>query len=479
MEKVPILRRLPRRMVLCLHFTCAILGACVLFTLYLESENAITSTVPNVLATDNLTSETSRHLRLSSTKQDAKIVPPGWSWTSRDVITSVNGTKNSEYLAISRNVSVPQSSHHKTTFHDNTKYIYMSSKFTTSTYRPPRLTYGIIKKQPTPAPTADTCQTSTMTDVKLILLWTSFFDYWGYFPQENLQQCRRCRNCRITTDRSKLKESDAVIFHARDMSLSDLPPVRYPHQRWIFYCLESPPYSDFNGLLHMRNMFNWTMTYRSDSDIVAQYGMVAKTHPQKVDMQSLLWSFRNKSKSVVWMSSHCPTNGGRDSYVEELRKYIDVDIYGSCGTSFCPPKSTGKCLREFSDKYKFFLAFENTICKDYITEKFFRTLKYNIIPVVFGGAKYDKFAPQTSYIDALSFKSPKHLAFFLSGVGKDFKLYSNYFLWKKDYSVVLSNQKECDLCALLHRTDLNPSSYYDMRKWWVGESNCRTWKPKR
>ncbi|GIX91502.1 alpha-(1,3)-fucosyltransferase fut-6 [Caerostris extrusa] len=193
-----------------------------------------------------------------------------------------------------------------------------------------------------------------MKDFKLILLWTSFFGYWEYLPKENFKYCSRCRNCRVTTDRSRLKESDAVVFHARDMSLSDLPPVRYPHQRWVFYCLESPPYSDFPGLQHMRNMFNWTMTYRTDSDILAQYGSVTRNYPsRKLDMQSLYSSFTNKSKSVVWMSSHCPTDGGRDSYVAELRKYIDVDVYGTCGTSICPEGATEKCLQEFAQKYKF------------------------------------------------------------------------------------------------------------------------------
>ncbi|GFY63619.1 alpha-(1,3)-fucosyltransferase C [Trichonephila inaurata madagascariensis] len=485
MEKCPVLRRLPRRMVLCLHFTCAILGACALFTLYLESENAVVSTAPSDLTTTKFNYETDK---LSSRFQEpysnngniqvAKVVPPSWSWTSKDSIPSPTSANKLDSDTSAKNNSAIPSSHHHAVYYDKTKYIYLTSVSTTSTNRPPRVTYRTVKSTPQPK-IETTCHSFSMQNSKLILLWTPFFGYWGYFPSENFQHCD-CRNCEVTTDRSRLSESDAVIFHARDMSLSDLPSIRYPHQRWVFYCLESPPYSDFPGLQHMKNMFNWTMTYRTNSDIVTQYGTIKRNlPPRKVDMQSLLSSFTNKTKSVVWMSSHCPTDGGRESYVAELRKYIDVEVYGTCGSSICPPGETNKCLQEFSEKYKFFLAFENTICRDYITEKFFRTLKYNIIPVVFGGAVYDKFAPPTSYIDALSFKSPKHLAFFLSGVGKDFKLYSNYFRWRKDYSVRVNNRKECDLCTLLHRTDLKPSSYSNIRKWWVNESHCRTWKPKR
>ena len=38
----------------------------------------------------------------------------------------------------------------------------------------------------------------------------------------------------------------------------------------------------------------------------------------------------------------------------------------------------------------FYLAFENSLCDDYITEKFFSTLKLNIIPVVLGSGKYEE-----------------------------------------------------------------------------------------
>jgi len=40
-------------------------------------------------------------------------------------------------------------------------------------------------------------------------------------------------------------------------------------------------------------------------------------------------------------------------------------------------------------QYKFYLAFENSLCTDYITEKFYQTLNRDIIPVVMGGGQYD------------------------------------------------------------------------------------------
>ena len=45
--------------------------------------------------------------------------------------------------------------------------------------------------------------------------------------------------------------------------------------------------------------------------------------------------------------------------------------------------------------YKFYLAFENSNCVDYITEFFVNGLKHNILPIVMGASKeaYERSAP--------------------------------------------------------------------------------------
>ncbi|CAL1281225.1 unnamed protein product [Larinioides sclopetarius] len=482
MDKFPILKHLCRR----LYLICTIIVAGIIFILYIESdnvskiynvyiqnENTFPTIDPGVLKTRNHTSKASVDSKSSlefTESQQTHAFFPSWIWATEKALSYSSKT------TLSSNDSVAEFSHHHETDHNSSKNVYTRTESGLLS----GVINGIDTKSPTTLRIPETCQFSNMKEAKLVLLWTPFFGTWDYFPQSNFQLCPHCRNCRIITDRSKLRESDAVIFHVRDIALFDLPPIRYPHQRWIFYSLESPSYSDFPGLQHMKNMFNWTMTYRTDSDIVSRYGAVIKNQqPKQIDLQSLKKYFKNKSKSVVWMTSHCPTYGGRDEYMAELRKYIDVDVYGTCGTSVCPPGDTDKCLQEYADKYRFFLAFENTICKDYITEKLFRNLKYDIIPVVFGGADYDKFVPPGSYIDALSFQSPKHLALFMSGVGKDFEMYSSYFKWRENYSIGIINRKECDLCTMLHRKDLKPSSYKDLRKWWVTDSQCHAWEPKQ
>ena len=86
-----------------------------------------------------------------------------------------------------------------------------------------------------------------------------------------------------------------------------------------------------------------------------------------------------------------------------------MDIYGNChgGRDLCPFKSTIKkvfflysfhqtptkyqysfllqdCRVDLVSNYKFYLAFENSMCRDYVTEKYHQYLRQGIVPIVMG-----------------------------------------------------------------------------------------------
>ena len=52
---------------------------------------------------------------------------------------------------------------------------------------------------------------------------------------------------------------------------------------------------------------------------------------------------------------------------------------------------------------QFYLSLENSLCTDYVTEKFWKVLPYNVIPVVLNGANMSNIAPKNSYIDFKDF----------------------------------------------------------------------------
>lgn len=248
MEALSTLRCVPRRFVLCFLLSFAMFLSCAFYTLFVDSGAASSS---NPVAFKFVVDDIIDYEGVADKRVSPIDIPT----------TKLNSPSNTtDNSGKSRSNSVQM------TTKSSTRLLNVSTALTTTT------TSSTTTAAPPPT---DTCQPS-MKDPKLILLWTSFFDYWDYLPREHFKKCTRCRNCRVTTDRSKLLESDAVIFHARDMSVIDMPPVRLPQQRWVFYCLESPPYSDFPGLQHTQNMFNWTMTYRADSDIASPYGYISR-----------------------------------------------------------------------------------------------------------------------------------------------------------------------------------------------------------
>ena len=146
-----------------------------------------------------------------------------------------------------------------------------------------------------------------------------------------------------------------------------------------------------------------------------------------------------KSKQVAWMVSHCDTHGLRETYVAQLSKFIPVDIYGACGNLACNRNeehwlSDPDCYTMIENQYKFYLSFENCICTDYATEKFFQLLNRNVITIVYGGANYSQLAPPHSYINALDY-TPEQLAEYLKVLDNNDTLYNEYFWWKDHYRV--------------------------------------------
>ena len=79
-----------------------------------------------------------------------------------------------------------------------------------------------------------------------------------------------------------------------------------------------------------------------------------------------------------------------------IQRHIPVDIYGGCGPlKFEREKQwVNKEKLTLMAEYKFYLAFENANCMDYITEKTWNHLGNGIIPVVMGGANYSAVLPQ-------------------------------------------------------------------------------------
>jgi glycoprotein 3-alpha-L-fucosyltransferase len=173
------------------------------------------------------------------------------------------------------------------------------------------------------------------------------------------------RNCYVTFDHKALATADAVLFKGALPKSTVFKLANNPNQVRILYQLESPHHS--SNYQKMGHIVNWTATYRRDSVINTPYARFTpfpgSVLPDKPARNYAL----GKSKLVAWFVSNCNAPNGRSNYVKELKKHITVDIYGACGTLKCPRTDAKQCFEYLNTDYKFYLAFENSNCKDYIT----------------------------------------------------------------------------------------------------------------
>lgn len=272
-----------------------------------------------------------------------------------------------------------------------------------------------------------------------------------------------------------VEDFDAVVIHDPMWPRKhERPAKRSPHQRYVFWTQESPGFhrhmSAWQGL---KDYFNWTMTYRWDSDIVHTYGYVVPLNTGR--KEPMINYAQGKTRMAAWFVSNCNATG-RSEYVRRLQRYVDVDIYGRCGNLTCPRSEDDSCRKMLEAKYKFYISFENSNCLDYVTEKLFDNLQLRVVPIVMDlNGNYARLAPPGSFINALDFPTVQTLADYLLLLDRNDTLYNQYFEWKDRYEV--RNKPEqirqwlCRFCSLLYE-DTN-KVYHDLNEWWVKGSRCQ------
>ena len=295
-----------------------------------------------------------------------------------------------------------------------------------------------------------------------------YFTYFGNKWGEGNGHFKSChyKNCRFTNQRSNIGRSTAVIFHVAKLGKQS-PPERHRSQKWMAWTYESP--TSYRIPPAWISLFNSTITYSRRSSVWMPYRTFSKK-PAGRPVQGNKSTISTKTKMVAWLVSNCNTSSNREVYVKELQKYIDIDVYGKCGDLNRTKAVQGNIRKMFEQNYKFYLAFENSLCEDYVTEKLFETLNYYIVPVVMAGADLENLAPPNSYIDVRNFPHPEKLANFLFEVASNETKYLSYFEWKDTHSVVWTNLM-CDLCKYISE-NWNKTEVLNMDEFWSRDLHC-------
>ncbi|CAG5125889.1 unnamed protein product [Candidula unifasciata] len=302
-------------------------------------------------------------------------------------------------------------------------------------------------------------------------------------PDWESPQNYKLNYCHINTNQCRISggpvtsETDVVIIYGAHLRDNIKPPKRWPNQTYILSNWEPPMHvhSDFlkNENSPWNAHINLIMTYRLDADVFIPYSHL-KFRPKPLEQRPDYYKIaQNKTKTAMWIVSKCSTPNKRWEYVKEMQvnqKYIDVDIGGACGH---PCSRSHLNCDNWATEYKFYLSFENSHCKDYVTEKFFKLFEQNVhvIPVVRGSADYNKYFPEFTFINTADFKTAKDLALHLKHLASDLQTYSKYLEYIDLYLKSPNIDHLCGICSFVQTHELPASKAYNLRRW-INDNHC-------
>ena len=302
---------------------------------------------------------------------------------------------------------------------------------------------------------------------KLILLWTKFWGtkYWTEVDKLGVPDC--AHRCDVTTDKSRVAEADAILFHWGDLWWwTQLPAYRRPDQIWAFFNLE-PPHKQSN-LARWNDIFNWSISYRQDSTVFVPFGTYTHLSAEEKLIASKERANRNyargKKYNISLTSSNCYNDARRYRLAAEINRHIKVDMFGKCNDKVCI-FNTPECDEKLK-LYKFHLALENSYCKDYFSEKFWETFEKDVIPIVAWKQSPGNLVPPHSYINILDFPDIKSFGDYLLKVVNSDELYNSYFEWKLTYKIGCHyNCQWCPLCEKLFNPEVPAQIIRDPYRW--------------
>jgi len=329
--------------------------------------------------------------------------------------------------------------------------------------------------------------------IKKILFWNSLdghadFQFGLGGAPFGEWQCPEAR-CHTFSDRGARPPEgwDAIVWNLADADHTLPAGVhRTPHTMLTMYMEDSPHSVPFN-VEPFNGVFNWTFTFREDSDFFTPSGLFVPLYEWDWLPNEKLNNAEGKHGFLaVTFIDECKTNSGRERLVRTMQKYVQVDVFGNCGTLQCPHEDIRKCFGMVEDMYKFYLAFEDSLCRDFLSEQIFIAFEFNLIPVLYGWYNEALGLPPHSYINVLDFESVGKLVDYLKYLNTNDTAYSEYFKWKGKYGVYSRAQHKgsmfCNLCKKLHeefpetepglKSRKQVKVYADLQRWWVADASC-------
>ncbi|CAJ0588730.1 unnamed protein product [Cylicocyclus nassatus] len=317
----------------------------------------------------------------------------------------------------------------------------------------------------------------------LIVVWTK---YWNEDMLKMLMPAtENCAyQCKLI-DRTELNNqtASAYLFHGPNIVLTDLP-AQGPNHLNILIARESPlqlkkinslqqaSRSYYNNPLQSlfakeelpRNYFNITITYKRSSRYFFPYGQLVPISPGDsrdsiFTKEEVRIALKKKKNGVLFYN--CNTSS-ETLYLENIRKLGATEIIEedkcerrisagiSAGSALCKPDCSSNDLVA---THRFYIAFEDDICDDFISEKFYDQFSQLLVPIVRKRRIYrDAGVPRHSFIAVDDFDNFEDLREYLELLRRNDTEYLRYFEWTNDFRKPNTYRTDvlCKLCEDIH-----------------------------
>ena len=250
----------------------------------------------------------------------------------------------------------------------------------------------------------------------LILIWTERLFGVPFMPPSRAKVlpfiCCHGVQFSYTVDKSLLSSADIVEFHLREFNSVKKPRRTDAQQLWMMFTLEAQ-YQIADGIGSQMNLWR---SFTHSSDIFHPYSDIGECQCSR-SRSALTVQFEERSTApLLVIVSNCNSHTRREGLLRILMNHVDSHSYGSCFHNHVNPPSVPNrdLVATLLPTYKFVFAVENSLCTDYISEKFHRSFPYGTVPVVVsarGKPGYQRYAPtNTSFLDVSLFKDAAEAA---------------------------------------------------------------------
>ena len=271
-------------------------------------------------------------------------------------------------------------------------------------------------------------------------------------------QAATCRlpgatTCEFTEDEGQYTTADVLYVHE---CFHDRAERAHPRQILLHYNLGPEIFPCNTGDSTQADM---RISYTSSSTITLPYLCLAGVRQHTLN--ALAMSPPTNRRKVAMFVSDCNSKFSkwRREYLRQLMNHIQIDSYGLCFHN-TEMRTTRKDHDYFklkldlirNKRYKFLISFENSVIREYVTEKIWHAYMTQTIPIYYGAPEiYDQVPGANTLIDAAKFAGPKQLAEYIKQVDNDDSLYRSYF--KFDINHTIAFQKKyctknvaCEIC---------------------------------